>query len=337
VALAFAFSGGVAAAAAPVPEGPRLAFTAMTTLGPGGFSVRAVGVADPRPLVLARGSLGGVVPNPFSAVGWSADGTKVAFAGSQGARNGIYTVRADGTGLRFLRGTRGGKYPVFSPDGSKIAFAREPLGKTLFFGMTPWVADADGSGAHRLISWRSGVEYLPSSFSPDASTLALTKIDTRVDLGSDKPTALLLKLDGSGGVRVLARRASEPVFSPDGSQIVFVRHSISRRWKIPITHKDLYVMSTDGMTSTPLTRTRWIAESHPSWDPSGQRIAFSSFRISKEPIEALFDKLLPFGNSIVQVNADGSCRQKVLSLRDTAVFGPTWQPGPGRAAGPIAC
>ncbi len=96
-------------------------------------------------------------------------------------------------------------------------------------------------------------------------------------------------------------------------------------------------MSADGKVRRPLTHTRWISESHPSWDPSGQRIAFNSFRISKEPFDALFDTLLPIGNSIVQVNSDGSCREKVISVPGVGIYGALWRPGPGREAGRIAC
>jgi len=43
------------------------------------------------------------------------------------------------------------------------------------------------------------------------------------------------------------------------------------------------------------------------------------------------------GDSIMEINADGSCRTKVLSVPKVTLFGATWQPGPGREAGPIAC
>jgi hypothetical protein len=39
----------------------------------------------------------------------------------------------------------------------------------------------------------------------------------------------------------------------------------------------------------------------------------------------------------MEVNADGSCPTKILSIPRTAVLNPIWQPGPGREAGPIAC
>lgn len=96
-------------------------------------------------------------------------------------------------------------------------------------------------------------------------------------------------------------------------------------------------MSIDGTTTYPVRRTNHTDETHPSWDPSGQRIAFNSFHTSKDPTEALFDRLLPFGNSIMQVNVDGSCRQKLLSLKNTALYGPAWQPGTDREAGRIEC
>jgi Tol biopolymer transport system component len=242
-------------------------------------------------------------------------------------------MREDGTGLRFLRGTRGGSNPVLSPDGRKIAFARTRISKGLF-GATPWMARVDGSGAHRLVELRDGVKYIPSSFSPDGSALAVT----RTSSASNKPNALLLDLDGSGERRPLARfPASDPVFSPDGSQIALVRHSFLRRGRIESTHKDLYLVSASGTEVKPLTRTRWIAETSPSWDPSGERVVFNSFRINRNPFEAIFEGILPSGNSIVQVNADGSCREKLISLPGVGIHGVKWQPGQGREAGRIEC
>jgi len=331
--VAVGCAASTASAASPTLEGSRLAFTAMVELRREAFSVRTTSAEGSQVAALVRGSRHGLAPRPKSRVSWSADGTRVAFAGSKRKQSGIYTIRADGTDLRFLRGTKRGDNPVFSPDGSKLAFSRLQFGKKGTFATSLWLADADGRGARRLTAFRHGVEYVPSSFSPDGSVLAVTRVGSE----SNKPAVLLFRLEGSRRVRVLARRASEPAFSPDGSRIVLVRYSTAYRERIRVVHKDLQVLSVNGKKIKPLTRTRFIAESYPSWDPSGERIAFIAFRISRNPFDALLDALLPFGNSIVHVNADGSCRQKILSLKGAAHYGPVWQPGPGREAGRIEC
>ena len=44
-----------------------------------------------------------------------------------------------------------------------------------------------------------------------------------------------------------------------------------------------------------------------------------------------------FGNSIMQINADGTCLTKMLSAPGVAFYVPAWQPGAGREAGRIDC
>lgn len=314
------------------PDGPSLAFTGFAELRASGFTVNTIGYEASRPRVTLRGSRSGVSPNPLSGLAWSADGEMLAFTGSKGEKSGIYVVRADGTGVHLLRGTKGGSNPVFSPDGSRIAFAREGSSGGRLFASTPWVARVDGGGARRLLGWHKNVTYTPASFSPDGSTLAITE----EVFASDEPKILLFRLDRRA-VRPLVERASEPEFSPGGAQIAFVKHSIERQGKFKVAHKDLFTMGVDGKGLRRLTRTPWVAETYPSWDPSGQRIAFNSFRISRDPIDRLFDGLLPEGNSIVQMNADGTCREKLFSQRLLGIYGAKWRPGPGREAGRIEC
>ena len=47
--------------------------------------------------------------------------------------------------------------------------------------------------------------------------------------------------------------------------------------------------------------------------------------------------ILGVGAEIHEVNADGTCATKVAAQRRATLFGATWQPGPGREAGPISC
>lgn len=328
--IASAFIASSSASASSVPsDGPWLAFPLMYSLWPPSYSVRGTADDGSGRVLIARGSRRGITPNPFSTVSWSPDGAWLAFAGFKGPRKGIYELRPDGTGTRFLHGTEGGRDPILSSDGSKMAFARDNF-KT--GATTTWVTDADGRYAVRLTPWDDDVEYLPSSFSPDGLVLAVT----RKNLRSKRSSVLLFGLGGRRYVRVLARSASEAVFSPDGSEIALVRETVAGH-QTKLVNKDLYVVSTDGTLNGAVAPTPHLAETHPSWDPSGQRLAFNSYHISDDPSEEFLNEILPFGNSIMEVNADGSCKQKIVSVKNGALRGPAWRPGPGRAAGRIEC
>jgi Tol biopolymer transport system component len=75
-------------------------------------------------------------------VEWSPDGTVIAIS-----RDGIFTVRPDGTDLRLV--IPDGVSFAWSPDGSLIAYSPEDLEHSVGRGV--WVANADGSNP-RMIS-----------------------------------------------------------------------------------------------------------------------------------------------------------------------------------------
>jgi len=70
----------------------------------------------------------------------------------------------------------------------------------------------------------------------------------------------------------------------------------------------------------------------PSWDSSGQRLAFVN-SLDEDP----GDNGLEEGNRVMAINADGTCLTKVFSNPDMTLYGAAWQPGIGREAGPISC
>lgn len=43
------------------------------------------------------------------------------------------------------------------------------------------------------------------------------------------------------------------------------------------------------------------------------------------------------GDALMAINADGTCLKRVYTDRETTLYAATWQPGPGREAGPILC
>jgi len=343
-ALALLLAASTVTAAAP--EGPRLAAVRITgTAHQFRIELVTVGQGGGHPLRLMGG---GSRSRPwpyyfFSSLSWSPDGERLAFSGIVGVHRGdnhelrlkLFTVRADGSGLHAIRGTRGASNPVYSPDGHTIAFTRsidrdEPTtvgGKQRkygFSGASIWTVDLPTGVQRQLTPWRDGLKYIASSFSPDGSTLLATHEDSRL-LNESEPVAL--QLDGGGSKRLL-EDGSSPVYSPDGSEIALIRHTVEYLDSGERPGSDLYVIDTGGTGVRRLTHTPHLFESTPSWDPSGERLAYERFGVIGEGIGS-------FGS--MQVNADGTCASKMFSAPRAIFLAPAWQPGPGREAGRIEC
>ena len=333
--LALAASAAFAAA----PPGPRLALTVFRTGGLELLSVDPSGSQAQR--IAGGGRKARPLPFPFSGPSWSADGSLIAFTAVarrlEEGQVATYVANADGTDVRRVPGTSESLYPVLSPDGRTVVFVKEleregdrPGRKKGgdYHSASIWEADLATGAVRQITPWRNRLLQIPSSFSPDGSTLAISRIV------GEKTLAVALRLDGSGST-VIARRAWQPVYSPDGTRVALITVGRTRflpRGKGSWSPAELAVANADGSGLTRLTKTPRGVELEPSWDPSGQRLAFTKVVVSSSE-----KGFLGFGNSIMQINADGSCSTKVLSDPDLSLYGAAWQPGPGREAGRIAC
>jgi Tol biopolymer transport system component len=343
--LALLLAAGVAGAA--VPEGPRLAVI-KAAAEPPRLELLTLNQSGGDPLRLAGGGWRSrPLPDFFSPISWSADGEEVAFSGIVGVQKGddhepirrIFTVRVDGSDLGAIRGTNGATGPVFSPDGHTVAFTRSLDRETPttvggkrkkygFHGASIWTVDLLTGAQRQLTPWQDGLTYTASSFSPDGSTLLATHEDP---LFLNEPEPVALALDGSGSRRLLDD-GSSPVYSPDGSRIALIRRTVEYSKYGEEEDDDLYVIDADGSDVRRLTHTPGRLELSPSWDPSGERLVYTRLPGARS-------ENAPFGfrNTLMQVNADGTCQTKVVSAKSTFFFAPTWQPGPGRGAGRIEC
>lgn len=341
--LAALLAVGLATAAAPA--GPRLSVVKLTEK-PYRSELLTVNPSGGHPLHLAGGRAGSRLLWLGSPLSWSSDGENGVFSGIVGVRKGddhepilrIFTVRADGSGLSAVRGISNASGPVLSPDGHTVAFTRlldretpTTVGgkrrKEGFHGASIWTLDLSTGAQRQLTPWRDGLSYVTSSFSPDGSTLLATHEDNLL-LNESQPVAL--KLDGSGS-RPLLDDGLYPVYSPDGSQIALVRRT-EEYGEDREENVDLYVINADGTGLRRLTRTSGIYELAPSWDPSGNRLAYVRFSPARAERATLGS-----GTALMQVNADGTCPTKVFSKPGISLSGPVWQPGPGRGAGRIEC
>lgn len=316
------------ATAATVPAGPRLAVLRLSadparseiaTLGPKGGGYQRLDAS-----FAGRGSQ----LSSISIPAWSPDGSSVAFGPLGRGPRMISVVPAGGGPARPIPGTKGGFLPVFAPNGRSLAFARERhhhiAGEPSFVkfeSTSVWMVDLETGVQRQLTRWRDNLDQYPSSFSPDGSTLLVTRVDQ--ERGSD-PEAVALRFDGRSSLMLIAEGAF-PVYSPDGSEIaIFRSHGGGHD-----PGNDLYVIDADGANLRRLTHTPRAREIFASWDPSGKRIAYTSFRRDIFGPEG--------GAAVMEINADGSCPTKVRAAKRAAFIGPVWQPGPGRGAGPIAC
>lgn len=271
---------------------------------------------------------------PGNRASWSADGSRLAFTANVYPDDDpvLGVVDADGGNLRIyprIRLELGD--PVMAPDGRSAAFARIRVfrygpDRILSFRMSVWSFDFQKRTVRRLTRWRD--EYLlPSSYSPDGSTLAATRSDGR----RFRAVAIDLRTRRTS---LLARNAAEPIYAPDGSSFAFVRW---KPWEPNGVKEEassvgeLRVGRVGAPVGARLLRMRGLLVS-PSWDPSGQRLAFVH-----SPTDDPDEMGIEEGNRGMAINVAGTCLTKVLSDPDMTLYGAAWQPGIGREAGPITC
>jgi len=135
-------------------------------------------------------------------------------------------MNADGSNtVRLTNTSVDERKPRFSPDGSKIVFARivdEPSG-TYFRIFT---MNADGSNAVQL-TMQSPATYEDSpSYSPDGTKIVFH----RLNLGSFISQAAVMNTNGSGQGAFFQNFSTEgqiysPAFSPDGTKIIYHEQS----------------------------------------------------------------------------------------------------------------
>jgi dipeptidyl aminopeptidase/acylaminoacyl peptidase len=238
---------------------------------------------------------------------------KIAFERVVNGNMDVYTMEPDGsTRTRLTKDSAADGYPAFSPDGSRIAFARPAFSDDA----DVWIMNADGSGQTRLTS-NTGADREPA-FSPDGSKIAFTS--TR-DGNSE---VYVMNADGSGQTRLTDNPAVDisPVFSPDGSQIAFTR----RVAEDSFSPHDLYLMDADGADVAPLTNDGKSGE--PAFSPDGSQIAFTSIFVP--PYPAPFLRLV---ENVFVMNADGSGRTQLTGVGAPAsARSPAFSPDGSRIA-----
>ncbi len=238
---------------------------------------------------------------------WSPDGARVAFFSSRKvdgthAANtnnsfNIWTVKVDGTAAAPLTkavvGDANSLYPVWSPDGGKLAFMSSrkldgsDAGNLQCFNNI-WVVAPDGAGLSP-ITMLTASTCSPPSWSPDGSKILFAS--TRKLDGTDAVNSTgvfniwAIRLDGTSLTHLTTLTAplahnDAPEWSADGNHVVFVGRGKldgSDAANSSLT-SNMWIVGADGSGATPLTKATApsAGSAAPRWSPDGASIVFYS-------------------------------------------------------------
>ncbi len=199
---------------------------------------------------------------------FSPDGNLVAFRQSDGARNtGIYAAAVGGEKSLQLTSDPGDCCPTWSPNGDRIAFARYSE-KTVSIYVVPALG-----GTERRVYQGATAMAAGLSWSPSGNSLAFS------ESSSADPTRAwisLLSLADSSTRALTSPPAGwldhEPAFSPDGTQLAFVRSTVAG------VSNDVFVMTMPFGQATRLTFDNRPIMGPPTWTADSSEIIFSSNR-----------------------------------------------------------
>jgi Tol biopolymer transport system component len=274
-----------------------------------------------------------VETNPAQATFPGTNG-KIAFASQRTAGAGvdnadgdseIFTMKPDGRGIAQLTSNGASEdEPVWSPDGSKIAFTSDRDENHREIYVMNAAPESATNQPVRLTN--NAVSDSDPNWSPDGKKLAFTS--DRASFGTSDIFIMDAKdeinnvgdpvPDGNGDnlIRLTTdpKFDSSPAWSPDGSKIAFesTRHDI---------FGEIYVMDAapEGPSNQPARLTdNTVADSGPDWSPNGSKIAFASERDGNR--------------NIYVMNAPDGSEPKRLTKKAAGDFDPAWSPDGTRIA-----
>jgi DNA-binding winged helix-turn-helix (wHTH) protein len=201
-----------------------------------------------------------------SAPAYSPDGKQVAFRQNQGRQNdGIFTALVGGENPLRLTSHPGDFGPAWSPDSRQIAFIRYS-GNTLSIYTVP----ALGGMVHQVYS-TPGAFGEGLTWSKTGKTLALSESST---LDPARSWIVVFSLADSASRRLtsppVGYRDDEPVFSPDGSKVAFVRSEVAG------AANNVFVVAVTGGEARQLTFHDRPIFGPPAWSHDGREIVVSS-------------------------------------------------------------
>jgi len=220
--------------AAWLPDGSEFVFGSGTISSLGLWRIAASNAAIPRRINLDASNT--------SSPAISRLGNRLALVTEQYDLN-IWRVDLKGAGqkpgvpFQFIASTQVEWYPVFSPDGRRIAFVSRRSGADEI-----WICDSDGSKTVQLTSFGEAEIYGPS-WSPDSQKIAFTGVQKGM-----KDDVYSISVNGGAPQRLTTNPAEDkwPYWSHDGKWIYFSSTRTGR--------EEIWKMSSNGGEAVQITR-----------------------------------------------------------------------------------
>lgn len=247
---------------------------------------------------------------PVSRVATHERNGRIAFQANIGRLPQVFTIEPNGSGLRQVTHVPshdpGAENPIWSPDGTTIAF------------------DAAAGKGVNIFTLSQGTHPAPlplsvGAFNGDPAYSADgTQISFDQDTGPSAPTVhgiFIANADGSNprrvttGIRTTQAFDTQSQWSPDGKRLVFMSVKNGKQAAI-------FVVNIDG---TGLKRlTPWSLDAgNPDWSPDGRQILYNPYW---DPHPGKF-------SNIFSMRPDGSHRNQLTHARPgVQSFAPAWSP-----------
>src|SRR5688572_5915478 len=155
----------------------------------------------------------------------------------------LWLMADDGAApVQLTRGNGAELGPVWSPDGSRIAFV---AANDMDDDLDLWVVDADGTGLHQITDTDNVWEGVPS-WSPDGQHLTYSHSVGGIDEGGE--VRILDVDDPDAEQATVADRGDWPAWSPDGETILYSGDAdgTTALFTVPASGGEATELATDG-------------------------------------------------------------------------------------------